>query len=468
MTFNWWGLHKDIAEIFTYKNNMKKDSESMKHSDHTIFMNGFILKKAKNNEDIHLFCPDSARDVYKSFYSDNDKDFEDSYNLAVSEGRSIGGINAREYVTSYIVERFATGRMYAAFADNINKSTMYDVTKYPITQSNLCAEIVLPTKPLDRVYNPEDKTYKQDGLIALCNLGGVNWGSISKPEEFEEYVYVGLRALDNLLSFQSHPFPAAEEHNRLFRPLGIGITGLAYWVAKNDLTYSNCYEELDKWMQHYNYYIIKASVKLSKERGACEGFKDTKWSKGYLPKDFVTSSYMKLFDYEECLDWDSLRNEIVKCGLRNASLMAMFPSETSAKVSGSGTTNGIEPIRELAIQKGGKNSQAIFVAPECNILKDKYDRIWDHKDNSALIKTYAVIQRYTDQAISCNTYYNKSNHPDGKVPYDVILKDFYLHYSLGGKTLYYNNNYDGQSKDLIDGNEIVVESVSDDCESCKL
>ena len=798
LTFNWWGLHKDISEIFTYKNNMKKDSESMKHSDHTIFMNGFILKKAKNNEDIHLFCPDSARDVYGSFYSDNDKDFEDSYNLAVSEGRSIGGINAREYVTNYIVERFATGRMYAAFADNINKSTMYDVTKYPITQSNLCVapetliltkdgylpissledqdvevwngknwsktkvvktgtnqklitiktdsgqsiectpyhkfyifdgygkeykevrahelkagdklckfnlpiidgnkvldkpyingfysgdgcftkdgqriylydekiklkdlfesedsskwtdqsnslnrmykhfynledkffvpmseytidsklkwlagyadadgsiyrnqnneqlvlssvnfeflkdvqlmlqtlginskvikstdasfrrlpkndgtgetgdfwceslyriiitnnelnklcelgfktyrlkihysnvpnrddnrfisivsledigrtddtycvneplehkvmfngiltgnclEITLPTKPLDRVYNPEDKTYKQEGLIALCNLGGVNWGSISKPEDFEEYVYVGLRALDNLLSFQSHPFPAAEEHNRLFRPLGIGITGLAYWVAKNDLTYSNCYEELDKWMQHYNYYIIKASVKLSKERGACEGFKDTKWSKGCLPKDFVTNSYMKLFDYEECLDWDSLRNEIVEHGLRNASLMAMFPSETSAKVSGSGTTNGIEPIRELAIQKGGKNSQAIFVAPECNILKDKYDRIWDHKDNSALIKTYAVIQRYTDQAISCNTYYNKSNYPYGKVPYDVILKDFYLHYSLGGKTLYYNNNYDGQSKDLIDGNEIIIESVSDDCESCKL
>ena len=335
------------------------------------------------------------------------------------------------------------------------------------------AEIVLPTKGLNRVYDPETKTYKQEGLIALCNLSGINFGAFDDPKDLKRVAYVTMRAVDNLLDFQEHPFPAAEEHNRLFRPIGIGITGLAYWMAKNVKKYSNCYELLDEWMQYFSYAVIQASVNLAEERGACDAYHDTKWAKGILPKDMTTPMYKSMFYYEEKLDWTALRAMISKYGVRNASMIAMFPAETSAKISGSGTTNGIEPIRELIISKGGKNRQAKFVVPELSRLKDKYDRIWDHLSNEALIKTYAIIQRYTDQAISVNTYYNKQNYPDNKVPSSVISWDITLHYLLGGKTMYYNNNYDGQSSDIMDGKIIEVPDGdvtddTDDCVACKL
>lgn len=616
LTFNWWGLHKDIEEILTYKNNMKKDSESMKHSDHTIFINGFILDAVRNNQELHCFDPNDVPELYKSFYSDNDEWFLAEYKKAVESDLPRSIINARTYWDSLISERFNTGRVYIAFADNINKQSMYKNDKYHITQSNLCVapetliltkdgylpisslenqdvevwngeewssvkiiktgtnqplitvkllngksidctpyhkfyvydktgainevrakdlkdgdqlisynlpnieleqiveddivhyiedkgriddiycanepkrhmimfngiltgnclEITLPTEPIRKVYNPETETYAQEGLIALCNLGGVNFGAVDKPEDLLRIVKVGHRALDNLLSCQEHPFPAARRHNELFRPLGIGITGLAYWMARHDLNYSNCYHDLDKWMQYFSYAAINASVELAKERGKCLGYEDTKWSKGKLPMDMVNDYYEKFMPHVDHVDWNSLRAKLSKYGIRNASLLAMFPAETSAKVSGSGTTNGIEPIRELLIAKGGKNKRAIFVVPELKRLKNKYDRVWDNLDNTSLIKTYGVIQKYTDQAISCNTYYNKSNYPSGKIPNEIINYDIFLHKALGGKTLYYNNNYDGQSQSFMDGKDIisggdvtiVTSSDEDDCESCKL
>lgn len=476
LTFNWWGLHKDIEEILTYKNNMKKDSESMKHSDHTIFINGFILDAVRNNQELHCFDPNDVPELYKSFYSDNDEWFLTEYKKAVESDLPRSIINARTYWDSLISERFNTGRVYIAFADNINKQSMYKNDKYQITQSNLCMEIVLPTEPIRKVYNSETETYTQEGLIALCNLGGVNFGAVDKSEDLLRIVKVGHRALDNLLSYQEHPFPAARRHNELFRPLGIGITGLAYWMARHDLDYSNCYHELDKWMQYFSYAAIDASVELAKERGKCLGYEDTKWSEGKLPMDMVNDYYEKFMPHIDHVDWDSLRAKLSKYGIRNASLLAMFPAETSAKVSGSGTTNGVEPIRELLIAKGGKNKRAIFVVPELKRLKNKYDRVWDNLDNTSLIKTYGVIQKYTDQAISCNTYYNKSNYPSGKIPNEIINYDIFLHKALGGKTLYYNNNYDGQSQSFMDGKDIisggdvtiVTSSDEDDCESCKL
>ena len=476
LTFNWWGLHKDIEEILTYKNNMKKDSESMKHSDHTIFINGFILDAVRNNQELHCFDPNDVPELYKSFYSDNDEWFLREYKKAVESDLPRSIINARTYWDSLISERFNTGRVYIAFADNINKQSMYKNDKYQITQSNLCMEIVLPTEPIRKVYNSETETYTQEGLIALCNLGGVNFGAVDKPEDLLRIVKVGHRALDNLLSYQEHPFPAARRHNELFRPLGIGITGLAYWMARHDLNYSNCYHDLDKWMQYFSYAAINASIELAKERGKCLGYEDTKWSEGKLPMDMVNDYYEKFMPHINHVDWDSLRAKLSKYGIRNASLLAMFPAETSAKVSGSGTTNGIEPIRELLIAKGGKNKRAIFVVPELKRLKNKYDRVWDNLDNTSLIKTYGVIQKYTDQAISCNTYYNKSNYPSGKIPNEIINYDIFLHNALGGKTLYYNNNYDGQSQSFMDGKDIisggdvtiVTSSDEDDCESCKL
>ena len=285
---------------------------------------------------------------------------------------------------------------------------------------------------------------------------------------------VTVRAIDNLLDLQYYPFEAARLHNELYRPMGIGITGLAYWLAKNDLTYSNCYELLDEWVDFWSYSIIKASMELSREKGACKGFKSTKWSQGILPVDNYAKAVDEIYKSPERDHWNYIRENIQEYGIRNATLMAIMPSETSAKISGRGTTNGVEPIRDFIVQKGGKSSKGKFVAPELSTLKDKYDLVWDWTGCTQLIQTYAIIQKYTDQSLSANTYYGKNKFPGGKIPVKTIIKDITLAIKYGLKSLYYNNN-DDDNTELFNGNmivspqqEVTLYDDDNDCESCKL
>lgn len=476
MTFNWLGWHIDYDNIVRFKNNARLDSDSMKHSDHSIHMNGEMLRRVVSNEDIYLFSPEQTRDLVKLFYSSDREGFAKLYEeLGNSDKVESKRINAREWFSTFVSERFGTGRIYTMFADNANKYGPFIDSVAPITMSNLCQEITQHTLPVKFSQN-DDFTLNIDGLIALCNLGGINWGAFDKKEDFEEVAYVGVRALDNLLSLQNYPFNAARKHNAMYRPIGIGITGLAYWLAKNDLKYDNCYELLDEWADYWSYCITKASVELAKERGACDALENTKWSKGLFKVDYVPEAVNEIVQHKVRQHWEDLRPDLIKYGIRNATLMAAMPAETSAKISGRGTTNGIEPIRSLVVSKGGKSSKGKFVVPELTRLKDKYDIVWEWTDSSALIKVCAVLQKYIDQAISVNTYYNKNNYPDGKIPFNVVAQDILDHYSYGGKTLYYNNNNDDNTSavEYENGSSTTTVVVQDDnqeddyCESCTL
>lgn len=625
LTFNWSGWHLDYDNIVRFKNNARLDSDSMKHSDHSIQMNGHMLRRVLRDEDIFLFSPEEVPDLKDKFYSSDIDGFAELYEKYSKEGQiEKRVIPGREWFNTYISERFGTGRIYAFFTDNVNKYGPFIEEKAPIRFSNLCQEITQHTEPLKFVH-AEDGKFDMDGLIALCNLGGINWGAIEHKEEFEEIAEIGVRALDNILSMQYYPFEAARKHNDMYRPIGIGITGLAYWLAKNNLKYDNCYELLDEWTDYWAYSITKASIGLAKGRGACGAIANTKWSQGLFTVDYVAPATNNIVVHQVREHWEQLRPDLIKYGIRNATLMAIMPSEcevgtnkvlmddnsqktiyeileehlpeyrgietlgiperfevspfklkggrtvysvyyngfrdvysiefednflaeytenhlfmiragdvvdwrridqlkagdvavgidgkelrvievfktmpkhtwglstederyyagngllmhnTSAKVSGRGTTNGVEPIRALITSKGGKSSKAKFVAPGLPNLKDKYDLVWDWTNCSGLIKTYAIIQKYVDQAISANTYYNKSNYEGGKIPLRVVAQDFFDHYSYGGKTLYYNNNND-DNKSLIEFNPVdatprieeVQGSQSSDeeyCESCTL
>ena len=382
-------------------------------------------------------------------------------------------IPATEWIFPIVTERFGTGRIYLLMMDNTNKYSPFIPELAPVRMSNLCVEINQHTEPLKYV-TKEDGSETIEGLIALCNLGGINFGLINNIKDLEEICMVTVRAIDNLLDLQYYPFEAARLHNELYRPMGIGITGLAYWLAKNDLTYSNCYELLDEWVDFWSYSIIKASMELSREKGACKGFKSTKWSQGILPVDNYAKAVDEIYAPPKRDHWNYIRENIQEYGIRNATLMAIMPSETSAKISGRGTTNGVEPIRDFIVQKGGKSSKGKFVAPELSTLKDKYDLVWDWTGCTQLIQTYAIIQKYTDQSLSANTYYGKNKFPGGKIPVKTIIKDITLAIKYGLKSLYYNNN-DDDNTELFNGNmivspqqKVILDDDDNDCESCKL
>ena len=456
-----------------YKNNAKPLTESMQHSDHFFMYNGYLLKRALSGQDIYLFSPENVPQLKKAFFSSDNEKFGRLYEEAINNPAiKRNKVSGQEFLSLLIKERMGSGRIYIGFADNMNKYSPYIEEVAPIRMSNLCVEINLPTEPVKLVYN-DDGSMNMEGLIALCNLGGINWGAIEQKEDFEQIAYVGLRALDNILSMQTYPFEASRKHNALFRPVGIGITGLAYWMAKNNVTYSTCYELLDEYADYFAYSITKASIDLAREKGACEGYNRTKWSQGKFPVDNVAPATNKIVEHKIRQHWEKLRPLLKEFGIRNSSLVAMMPSETSSRVSGRGTTNGIEPIRSLVISKGGKSSKAKFVVPGLPELKDKYDLVWEWQGCSQLIKTYAILQKYTDQAMSCNTYYKKDRFPGGIIPGNVILKDILDAYRYGIKSLYYNNNDD--TIDEVQGNKPAIQQVQkpeeaeeEHCESCTL
>ena len=473
-TFNWLGWHLDFEDIVRYKNGAKLDDDSMKHSDHSILINEYLWTRALNNEDIWLFSPEQVPDLYNSFFLGDNAIFEKLYLEAIDmPGIAKKKIPATEWIFPIVTERFGTGRIYLLMMDNTNKYSPFIPELAPVRMSNLCVEINQHTEPLKYV-TKEDGSETIEGLIALCNLGGINFGLINNIKDLEEICMVTVRAIDNLLDLQYYPFEAARLHNELYRPMGIGITGLAYWLAKNDLTYSNCYELLDEWVDFWSYSIIKASMELSREKGACKGFKSTKWSQGILPVDNYAKAVDEIYKPPERDHWNYIRENIQEYGIRNATLMAIMPSETSAKISGRGTTNGVEPIRDFIVQKGGKSSKGKFVAPELSTLRHKYDLVWSWTGCTQLIYTYAIIQKYTDQSLSANSYYGKNKFPGGKIPVKTIIKDITLAIKYGLKSLYYNNN-DDDNTELFNGNmivspqqEVILYDDDNDCESCKL
>ena len=452
--------HLEIEQVLSLKNEKGTEDTRVRRLDYGIHFNTFLHKRLLTGKNISLFNPSEVPDLYDAFFEDQDKFAElyEKYEANSSKLKQYKSIPAGELYTHWQTERAETGRYYWTNIDHINVYGRFKPEVAPVRQSNLCLEITLPTRPLQYDRDP-------DGWIALCTLLAVNMGEVKELSDLEQICSVAVRKLDTLLDYQEYPVVAAETHTRLFRPLGVGVSNYAYWLAKNNLTYDNTkenfQESMDKtheFFEAFQFYLIKASIQLAKERGACEGFHMTKWADGILPVDLYKKEVDDLTKPKYNLDWDSLREDLKKYGIRNATLSALMPAETSAKITNS--TNGIEPIRNLVSMKGGKESLTANVAPEIRRLKNKYDLLWDLKSPVGYISLAAIMQKFICQSISLNTSYNPMQEQyvatDNKVPISLMLQHQLTATKYGIRTGYYNNTYDGnedsaENDDCADG-----------------
>jgi ribonucleoside-diphosphate reductase alpha chain len=436
--------------------------------DYGVQFNKLFYQRLIQGGDITLFSPNDVPNLYESFFRDQDK-FQELYEAAERNTKiRKKTIKAVDLFSSFMQERKDTGRIYLQNVDNSNLHSSFDEKIAPVKQSNLCGEINLPTKPLTHIFDEE-------GRIALCTLSAVNWGNIKDPKDFEKPCMLAVRGLDALLSYQHYPVKAAEIATKEHRPLGVGIINLAYWLAKNDLSYSNpaALAKVDEYMEAMSYYLIKASVELAKELGPCDNVQDTKYSKGIVPIDTRKRDLDEVVPHVERMPWDELREELKVHGIRNATLMALMPAETSAQIANA--TNGIEPPRSYISVKQSKHGVLKQVVPEFRKLKNKYELLWDQKSPEGYLMICAVLQKYIDQGISVNTSYNPQFYDDEKIPMSDMLKHLLMFYKFGGKQLYYFNSYDGQGElnvnklsgeDLPELTPMEVEDA--ECDSCTI
>lgn len=456
--------HLEIEDMLVLKNNKGTEDNRVRHMDYGVQFNKVMYERLLSGGDITLFSPHDVPDLYESFFIDTEKfrelyeKYERSYSIRKKS------IPAIELFSAFVQERKDTGRIYLMNVDHANDHGAFVKEIAPIRQSNLCCEINLPTKPLKHIHDEE-------GEISLCTLAAINWGKIKKPEDFEKPCTIAVRALDALLSFQQYPVKAAEISTMARRPLGVGIINFAHWLAKNNSTYQDPNLDLvHEYAEAWSYYLIKASVQLAKEFGACGRSDETKYHHGIFPIDTYKKEVDELSDYLYQMDWESLRNLAQEYGIRNSTLMALMPAETSAQISNS--TNGVEPPRSLVSIKQSKDGVLKQVVPSIQRLKNKYDLLWDQKSPEGYLKIMAVLQKFVDQGISVNTSYNPLHYEEEKIPLSEMLKHILMFYKYGGKQLYYNNTFDGagEIEDARDPPEQKLDLIvdEDDCESCKI
>jgi ribonucleoside-diphosphate reductase alpha chain len=437
--------------------------------DYGVQFNKLMYERLISGGDITLFSPSDVPGLFDSFFVDQDK-FRELYERAERNTRLRKKVvKASDLFSSFMEERKNTGRIYLQNVDNANDHGSFIAELAPIRQSNLCAEIDLPTKPLKALDDPE-------GEISLCTLSAINWGNIKSPADFERVCRLAVRGLDALLSYQNYPILAAQLSTEKRRPLGVGIINFAYWLAKHDLTYQNIGSEglqlVDEWAEAWSYYLIKASADLATEFGAPSGNMETKYGHGITPNQTYKKDLDELIPHVERMDWVTLREQLKDTGIRNSTLMALMPAETSAQIANA--TNGIEPPRSLISVKQSKHGVLKQVVPEYKRLKNKYDLLWDQKSPEGYLKIMAVLQKYIDQGISINTSYNPIFFEDEKIPMSTMLQHMLMFYKYGGKQLYYFNTNDGQgeldvSKMMGEMPELEQSDIDDeDCESCKI
>jgi ribonucleoside-diphosphate reductase alpha chain len=453
--------HYEVEDLLVLKNNKGTEDNRVRHMDYGVQFNKLMYERLLQGGEITLFSPSDVPHLYYSFFNDQEL-FKIVYEKA-EKNPDIRKktIKAIDLFSMFMEERKNTGRIYLMNVDHANTHSSFDEKLAPIHQSNLCCEINLPTKPLHNFNDP-------DGEIALCTLSAINWGNIRKPEDFAKPCELAVRGLDALLSYQHYPVLAAEISTNLRRPLGIGIINLAYWLAKNNTTYQNPDLELiDEYAEAWSYYLIKASNDLAIEQGICPGSIETKYGKGITPNQTYKKDVDELVPHVERMDWESLRKSLKEHGIRNSTLMALMPAETSAQISNA--TNGIEPPRSFVSIKQSKDGVLKQVVPGIHKLKKKYDLLWDQKSPEGYLKIMAVLQKYIDQGISVNTSYNPQHFEDEKIPMSTMIQHLLMFYKYGGKQLYYFNTYDGQGEiDINKLNEdLPLEDIDEgECESC--
>ena len=458
--------HHQFDDLIVLKNNQGTEETRVRHMDYGVVLSAFFWRRFKNKEDITFFDPNQVPDLYEAFYK-NTALFEELY-VKYEKRKDLRKktMNAEDVFKGGILkERTDTGRIYLVFIDNVQNQGPFDPEYHTIYQSNLCCEILLPTKSFKRLDDV-------DGRIALCTLGSINWGAFRNPEDMRRACRILQRSLCNILDYQDFLSIQSKLSNDEIQPLGIGVTNLAYWHAKRGLKYGDkdALQDVKSWMEHQAFYLTEATVELAKERGACLHSSSTRYGQGVFPWELRAKGANTLADFTPELDWETLRTNMKQYGVRNATLMAIAPVESSSVVINS--TNGIEMPMSLISVKESKAGSFVQVVPEYHKLKNKYQMMWDQHDCVGYLKTSAVLAAYVDQSISTNTFYNPAHFADRKVPTTLIAKNLMQAQLWGLKTFYYSLiNKQGSKADAEEA-PTMLEPINfddeEDCEACKL
>ena len=456
--------HQEIEDILVLKNNKGTEDNRVRKLDYSIQISKLFYERFISNEDISLFSPNNVPGLYESFGTPS---FDETYTAFEADDRvPRRTIPAQELILDLLKERAETGRIYIMNIDHCNTHSSF---KDKVSMSNLCQEITLPTDPIQHIDD-------ESGEIALCILSAVNVGKLRNLEEMEELCDLSVRGLEELIDYQQYPVKAAEKSTLARRSLGIGYIGLAHYLAKNGVKYEDpeAWKLVHDMSESFQYYLLKSSNAIAKEKGKCGAFDRTKYADGILPIDTYKKDVDELVANELKHDWEGLRQSIVEFGLRHSTLSAQMPSESSSVVSNA--TNGIEPPRDLISTKKSKKGPLKQVVPQYATLKNNYTLLWDMSGNTGYINIVAVMQKFFDQAISGNWSYNPQHYDNSEVPVSIMAQDLLTTFKYGWKTSYYQNTYDSKSdvveeapkediKDLLEG---IFEMEEDDCDSCKI
>ena len=456
--------HQEIEDIIVLKNNKGTEDNRVRKLDYSIQISKLFYERFIANEDISLFSPHDVPGLYDAFGTDT---FDARY-VEYESDRSIPRktISAQKLFLDILKERAETGRLYIMNIDHCNSHSSF---MDKVEMSNLCQEITLPTKPLNHIDDP-------NGEIALCILSAINIGKIRDLDDLEVLCDLAVRSLDELIDFQQYPIAAAEIATKARRSLGIGYIGLAHYLAKHGTSYQDpeAWKMVHDLTEAFQYYLIRATVELAKEKGACEYSDRTKYGNGILPIDTYKKDVDEIVSDELHYDWEDLRAQVLKYGVRNSTLSAQMPSESSSVVSNA--TNGIEPPRALMSIKKSKKGVLKQIVPQYATLKNNYTLLWDMESNRGYIHIVAVMQKFFDQAISGNWSYNPTHYPNNEIPISVWANDLLTTYKYGWKTSYYQNTYDIKTDEVEESNKSELDDLisqlqqaeEEDCESCKI
>ena len=463
--------HQEIEDILVLKNNKGTEDNRVRKLDYSIQVSKLFYERFIKDEEITLFSPHEVPGLYEAFGMPEFDEMYEKYERKTSIDKK--KVRAQTLFMDLLKERAETGRIYIMNIDHCNTHSSF---KDKVYMSNLCQEITLPTKPVQHIDDPE-------GEIALCILSAINLGMIRDKEDLEDLCDLSVRALEEIIDYQEYPVEAAKKSTLARRSLGIGYIGLAHFLAKNKVKYSDkkAWKLVDEITEAFQYYLLKASNTLAKERGACEYFDKTKYSDGIMPIDTYKKDVDDLVKRKLSYDWTSLRNDIKSSGLRHSTLSAQMPSESSSVVSNA--TNGVEPPRDFLSIKKSKKGTLKQIVPDYNRLKNFYTLLWDMKSNEGYINSISIMQKYFDQAISGNWSYNPENYTDGEVPVSVMANDLLTTYKLGWKTSYYQNTYDGKQdveepahpvgwhddvKETVEMPVVADNMSEEECEACTI
>lgn len=435
--------HLEVESLIVLKNNRGVEENRARHLDYGVQFNKLMYQRMIEGGDITLFSPSDVPGLYDAFFEDQEE-FERLYKIyEVDDSIRKKKVKAIELFTKVAQERAQTGRIYIQNVDHCNTHSPFDSTKAPVRQSNLCLEIALPTTALNSVEDPE-------GEIALCTLSAFNLGAIENLEELEKLSDLIVRALDSLLDYQDYPVEAARRASMGRRTLGVGVTNMAYYLAKNHTKYSDGSANglMHRTFEAIQFNLLKASNQLAKEQGVCGYYEDTNYAKGILPIDTYKKELDDVCNEPLLLDWESLRSDIKAHGLRNSTLTALMPCETSSQITNS--TNGIEPPRGYVSVKASKDGILKQVVPGFKEFRNQYELLWHIPNNQGYLQLVGIMQKFVDQAISANTNYDPARFDEDKVPIKLVLQDLLYAYKMGLKTLYYHNTRDGASDNQED------------------